>query len=205
MQAKYTRPLVALVAGLALAVVAPAAASAAAWHVGGEELKAETALASTAETKEISMVWLSTETQCTGVQLQSASISPKVGGKIGKLVLTGCTLLGNTGCTISGGVIESAALKLEAALGGKSPEDTLALKPESGKGFLKFVLTGNSCAFEGSNTISGKATFTLPHGREELASQELSFNVGAGETSPEIKLTGHASVKLASGKAWSFR
>jgi hypothetical protein len=141
--------------------------------------------------------------------LTGADILAPNGGQIEHLVFTGCSA--NGGCSVSGGTIESKPLKVEAALGAKSPEDTVLLKPVTKPAFAEFTLTGGGCPWAGVIGVRGKATLTLPKGREELAEQELSLYVNAEsleelvwENIPPMTLEGKVKLKLTSGKVWSF-
>jgi hypothetical protein len=145
---------------------------------------------------------------CKGVELKGASLTATDGGQIEHLLLKGCHTSGGTGCSLRGETIETKPLKLEAALGSKSPEDTLLLKPVTGTTWAEFTIEGGSCNVAGTNRLQGRATFVLSKGREELVEQELLFRT---KTSEELKvgvagveLNGEINLKLASGKGWSY-
>jgi hypothetical protein len=186
-----------------------ASASAAEWHVGGSALTGEAPLASATKAARVKwQIGSGAEIGCSKVELKGAKLLAKTGGQIEHAVFT-CNEA-PSGCTIKGDQGETPALKLEASLGAKSPEVTLVLKPVTGETFAEFTLEGGEQCGLGVQhlKIKGKATLTLPTGREEAAEQLLSFNVplSSGELVGigAAGLEGSASLKLASGKAWSF-
>jgi hypothetical protein len=199
---------------MALSATAAASASAAEWYVGGSALTGSAALASA--TKTVSEVRINTRfggvISCGGVELKGADIAAKTGGQIEHLLLTKCW--GNNECDLESETIETKPLSVEAALGAKSPEDKLVLKPVSGTLIAEYKVTNPGepgCGGASKkNQISGKATLILPKGREELAEQELLANIT--EFNSELKwdggsaisMEGAVNLKLASGKAWSF-
>ena len=206
MRSKSRSVLVALVAVLALGTVASASASAAEWHVGGSALTGSAELASaTGLSEAITLSSAGVTITCSsGLELKSADIAAKNGGKIEHLLFKGCLI--SAPCALSSTTIETKPLTLEAALGSKSPEDTLLLKPTTGTVFAEFKISGTSCSIAGVNKLTGQATFILPKGREELAEQELAVhaNVNELEWRGEVSLKGKVKVKLVSGKGWSF-
>jgi hypothetical protein len=117
----------------------------------------------------------------------------------------------NEGCKIKNSKIETAPLKIEAALGAKSPEDKLVLKPVTGTQFAEYQFEGALCV-EGSNKnkIRGHMTLTWPKGREEATEQALGINIPFSSEElewvnlPAMGVVGNINLKLASGKAWSF-
>jgi hypothetical protein len=196
---------------VAFSAMAAGSASAAEWYVGGSALTGSAALASS--TKTVSgEVELSTEVgriTCQGIELKGTSISAKAGGQIEHLLFTKCW--GHAECELASETIESKPLKVEAALGAKSPEDKFILKPVTGNIVAEYKVTnGSECGAPERNSINGKATLILPKGREELAEQELSLNLTDSTTelkwdnSSEVLVKGAVKLKLASGKAWSF-
>jgi hypothetical protein len=196
---------------VAVSAVVSASASAASWHVGGEELVGSAALASgTTRVEGVEFGYGSVEVRCSGVELKGASIVGPSGGSVEHLVFKGCVFSPGSPCSVKGsGAIESKPLSVAAALGGKSPEDTLVLKPASGAVLAEFQVVGASCALAGRVDLAGKVTVVLPEGREELAEQELSMRttIGSGEltwNSTGMWLEGGVKAMLASGKAWSF-
>jgi hypothetical protein len=200
-----------LVVVMAFSAVAASGASAASWHVGGEELSLSAPLASA--TKMVEDVRLiesfGPEILCTGVELKGASIAAPAGGGVEHLVLTGCGVVSGA-CSLKGLAIESKPLSVAASLGGKSPEDVLSVKPASGKVFAEYQLVGPKCALAGTVQLTGKAKFVLPAGGEELVEQEVSMRTYAstGELvsgSSGVTLEGGLKAKLVSGKDWSFR
>jgi hypothetical protein len=203
--------LVALVAVVALGAVGAGSASAASWRVGGSELVGSASLApATKMVEEVRLGWIGGALiQCTGVELKSASVAAPGGGSAEHLVFKGCAFTSGS-CSLKGTTIESKSLALTAALGGSGLEDTLVVKPASGKVLAEFTLTGASCARAGVYDLTGKVTLVLPSGREELVEQEVSMRTSAvseelrldGETG--VSLKGAVKAELASGKAWSF-
>jgi hypothetical protein len=202
-----------MVFGVCLAVLAlgaavgSASASAASWHVGGEELVSSAPLASaTKATEGISLSAIGVEITCSAFELKSADILAHNGGQIEHLAFKGCHI-NNQHCTLASTTIESKPLTIEAALGGKSPEDAVLLKPTAGTVFAEYKIEGASCGLAQTVKLTGKATFLLPKGREELVEQELLVRAGEGElkwSGASLALAGGAKLKLASGKAWSF-
>lgn len=200
--------VVALVAVFAFGAVASASASAAEWFVGGSALTGSTELAPA--TKALESIRLessngSLSVTCKGIELNKATIAAKTGGQIEHLVFKECSAL--PPCELKSETIESKPLKLEAALGSKSPEDTVLLKPVTGTVFAEFTLQGASCLSAGVVQLKGNPRLTMPKGREELAEQELRMSTGAGElnwSGLEVLLSGKVKIKLASGKGWSF-
>jgi hypothetical protein len=200
-----------LVVVMAFSAVASASASAAVWHVGGSELVGSASLApATKMVEEVRLEWYGgAMIRCTGVELKGASIAAPGGGSAEHLVFKGCAFTSGN-CSLKGTTIESKSLALTAALGGSGPEDTLVVKPASGKVLAEFTLTGASCARAGLYDLTGKVTLVLPSGREELVEQEVSMRTSAvseelrldGETG--VSLKGAVKAELASGKAWSF-
>jgi hypothetical protein len=200
-----------LVVVMAFSAVAAGGASAAAWRVGGSELVGSASLApATKMVEDVRLEWYGGATiVCTGVELKGASIAAPSGGSAEHLVFKGCAFISGN-CSLKGTSIESKSLALTAALGGSGPEDTLVVKPASGKVLAEFTLTGASCARAGVYDLTGKVTLVLPSGREELAEQEVSMRTSAasaelrldGETA--VSLKGAVKAELASGKDWSF-
>jgi hypothetical protein len=206
---KIRRIFVALLAVMALGAVASASASASAWYAGGSELQSSEALATSAPiTEKVSLTSAGVTVECYGeqVELNTASITPKTGGQIARLVFSGCEVVGSECSLAPRSRIESKPLTLEAALGSKSPEDTLVLKPTTGTIVAEYTLEGSKCALAGVVQLKGKMQFTLPKGREELASQEVLVRSGGYLTwgAAGVTLGGKVKFKLASGKAWSF-
>jgi len=201
---------VALVVALVFSALGSASASASEWYVGGSGLTSSAPLA--AKTTRVSGGIIISggsglEFECEGIELKSADIVPSNSGQVEHLVFTGCNDVGGN-CVLSSPSIESKPLSVEAALGSKSPEDTLLLKPSAGAGttFLEFKLEGERCALAGKKLVTGQAVFTLPKGREEAAEQLLNVHT-EGElkmASFSFTLRGEVKLKLASGKNWSF-
>jgi hypothetical protein len=211
MRSKLRIILAVLVATSAFAAVASASASAASsWWVAGEALKAPSAeLASAASvTSPITLSVAGVVIRCSSqeVKLTNASIAPASGGKIEHLVFNGCTVPAGE-CNLASTTIESKPLTMEAELGSKSPEDTILLKPATKTLFAEYEFTGSKCSLAGVVQLTGTDSITLPKGREELATQEVSFNNSAHELkwgSAAVLIEGNAKAKLVSGKAWSF-
>jgi hypothetical protein len=200
-----------LVVVMAFSAVAASGASAASWHVGGEELAGSAALASgTTKVEGVEFGYGSVAVRCSGVELKGASIVGPSGGSVEHLVFKGCVFSPVSPCSVKGGgAIESKPLSVVAALGGKSPEDTLVLKPASGAVLAEFQVVGASCQLAGLARLTGKVTVVLPEGREELAEQEVLMRttISSGEllwNGTGMWLEGGVKVMLASGKAWSF-
>jgi len=209
MRRNHGTVFVVLVVALVFSALGSASASASEWYVGGSGLTSSAPLA--AKTTRVGGEILISggsgfEFGCVGIELKSGDIVPSNGGQVEHLVFTGCSYRGN-GCVLSSTSIESKPLSVEAALGGKSPEDTLLLKPSAGTTFLEFKLEGGSCALAGKKLVTGRAMFTLPKGREEAAEQLLNVHTGEGELKMgtiSFTLWGEVKLKLASGKNWSF-
>lgn len=199
---------VVVVVVMAFSATAAASASAAEWYVGGSPLKEATPVAPTTTTTEgVTMYSTFIGTiACKSVELKGANLTATAGGQVEHLLLKGCRDEGGSGCHLTSETIETKALKLEAALGGKSPEDTLVLKPVTGTTWAEFVVEGGTCS--GDDRLQGKATFVLSKGREEAAEQELYFGqkesgeLKIGAVGAELK--GKIKLKLASAKGWSF-
>ncbi len=207
----FRKVLVSLVAVVALGAVGAGSASAAAWHVGGEELAGSASLAPAVKmVEEVRLEeGLGIKIRCTGVELKGGSIAAPAGGGIEHLVLTGCGVTGGN-CTLKGTAIESKPLSVAASLGSKSPEDVLAVKAASGKVLAEYTLVGSKCALAGTVALTGKATFVLPSGGEELVEQEVSMRTqqSTGELKDGVSgvtLEGGLKAKLVSGMGWSFR
>jgi hypothetical protein len=200
----------AVVVVVAVSAIGASAASAASWWVGGSELSGSAALASGTTAGGVEFGYSSVEVRCSGVELKGASIVGPSGGSVEHLVFKGCVFTPGSPCSVKGsGAIESKPLSVAAALGGKSPEDTLVLKPASGAVLAEFQVVGTSCQIAGSVHLTGKVTVVLSEGREELAEQEVLMRttISSGELSwngTHIWLEGGVKVMLASGKAWSF-
>jgi hypothetical protein len=195
---------------LVFSAVGAASASASSWWVGGEELLSSTALSSTTVTKvpiRLENPSYAFAFECTGLELKTADIAAHNAGQIEHLVFTSCHST-SSHCSLVGTKIESKPLKMEAALGEKSPEDKVVLKPVTGKLFMEFSVGGTGCtvAEEGAE-IEGQATFILPKGREESAEQEVQTHAKEGELKGYLgawTLGGTVKAKLTSGKKWSF-
>ena len=199
---------VVLVVALVFSALGSAVASASSWYSGGTVLTSSAALnAKTTRTSGVRFSFSGVEIECEGIELKNADIVPSAGGQIEHLVFTGCHSL-TKNCILSSKSIESKPLSIEAALGGKSPEDTLLLKPVSGTTFLEFTFEGESCGFAGRKVATGHTMFTFPKGREEAVEQGLNINAPPIETlkmgNLELVLRGEVKVELASGKDWSF-
>jgi hypothetical protein len=188
---------------LAFGAVGSASASASQWYVGGSALAGSAELASTAKVVEnVSLNWNGLEVQCgSGVTLTGASIAAPSGGKVEHLVFKGC--VSNDGCSLTSTTIETKPLKVEAALGSKSPEDTVVLKPATGRVFAEFTLQGATCSRAGVEELTGPVTVAVAKGREELVEQEVVAHTRVEELDGWV-LKGKFDVKLASGKGWSF-
>jgi hypothetical protein len=188
---------------LAFGAVGSASASAAQWYVGGSALAGSVELASTAKVVEnVSLDWKGLTVQCgSGVTLTGGSIAAPNGGKVEHLVFKGCA--SDDGCSLTSTTIETKPLKVEAALGGKSPEDTVVLKPATGRVFAEFTLQGATCSRAGVEELTGPVTVAVTKGREELVEQEVVAHT-SGEELDGWVLKGKFDVKLASGKGWSF-
>ena len=195
--------LAAVVVVVACSATAAASASAAQWYVGGSALTGSAELASTTKVAEnITLSFSGLTIDCSsGVTLTGASITAPSGGKLEHLVLKGCAASGV--CSLKGTTIETKPLKIEAALGAKSPEDTLVLKPATGRVFAEFTLQGATCSRAGVEELTGPMTVAAPKGREELVEQELAIHTSEEELSGWA-VKGKFAVKTASGKAWSF-
>lgn len=199
-----TRSILAVaIAAIAFSATAAASASAAQWYVGGGALTGSAELASTTKVAEnITLDWNGLNIECaSGVTLTSASITAPAGGKLEHLVFKGCAASGV--CSLKGTTIETKPLKIEAALGAKSPEDTLVLKPATGRIFAEFTLQGATCSRAGVEELTGPMTVVAPKGREELVEQEIAIHTDEEELSGWV-VKGKFNAKTASGKAWSF-
>ena len=198
--------LAGLVVVVAVSAMAAGSASAASWYVGGTELASSTPLASTTTlTEPITFNYLGVVTECSGIELKKANIAAHTGGEIEHFVFTGCVLEA-AGCSIEKSRIESKPLKIEAALGSKSPEDTVVLKPVKGEDFARFIIKG-TCGIAGESELGGKIKLVLPKGREESAQQEFRVNTGENEllwNDTSVHLIAGAKAKLESAKGWSF-
>ncbi len=98
-----------------------------------------------------------------------------------------------------------------------APEDKLLLAAKVSEDLNEFWFNeGDICSLlEGSfqQFMKGQVTFSMPKGREEAVEQTI-VGQGAKESPSELTflpkehpayLTGKLKIKLASGKAWSFR
>ncbi|MGH2911212.1 MAG: hypothetical protein ACRDJ3_01915, partial [Solirubrobacteraceae bacterium] len=138
------RPKLAMVLAMcALGVFASTAgASAAEWHVAGSPLVGSSALAASS-TGHFTMSSAGQEIKCFGVEVKGGKITAPAAGSIEHLVLHECTIFEQGGnCSLASKTIESKPLTIQAALGTKSPEDTVTLKPPSGTTFLEFTFEG---------------------------------------------------------------
>lgn len=211
MHLSFLRKVLASVFAIAaIGVVGTASASAAVWNMGGKELIGSESLASATNTHtNIKFEFSGIDIECTGAKLTGGKITAPNGGQLEHLVFTGCVSTGSK-CSLVGTKMESVALKLEAKLGANKPEDTLVIKPASGKELIPFEFSGSSCAYANEEyELTGQITAKLPTGQEELAEQELVFatTTASGELkwgSFSMSLSGAVDVKLASGEAWSF-
>jgi hypothetical protein len=188
---------------MTFSATAAASASAAQWYVGGSALTGSAELASTTKvTENITLSFHGLTIECiSGVTLTGASIAAPNGGKIEHLVFKGCAA--NDGCSLKGTTIETKPLTVEAALGAKSPEDTLVLKPATGRIFAEFTLQGEPCGRAGVEELTGPMTVTAPKGREELVEQGIAIHTKSEELNGWA-VKGAFNAKTASGKAWSF-
>jgi hypothetical protein len=212
MRSIHKKILLMLTVALALGVVTSASASAATWWDGGSELASSAPLASA--TKKVETITISPAPgftiNCSGLELKGGDIAAPNGGAVEHLVFTGCDAEVGSGCGLVGTTIESKPLKLEAALGSKSPEDTLLVKPVSGKVFADWKIEDiEGCEQSGESALEGMAKFILPKGREELAEQELEPHVTKATDELQwgsfgVSVSGKVKVKLTSGKGWSF-
>ncbi len=195
-----------LVVVVAVSATAAGSASAASWYVGGTELASSAPLASTtALTEPITFNYLGVVTECSGIELKKADIAAHTGGEVEHFVFTGCVLKAS-GCSLEKGIIESKPLKVEAALGSKSPEDTVLLKPVKGEDFARFIING-TCIIAGESELQGKIKLVLPKGREEATQQEFRVNTAEKEllwNDTSVHLIVGAKAKLESAKGWSF-
>jgi hypothetical protein len=201
-----TKAVLAMVV-VVVAVSASASASAASWFVGGSELGTSASLAPSSQLMEgITWQFSNASIECTGLEFKAGEILAHNGGQVEHLVFTGCLLrAGTQSCALSSPKIESKPLKIEAALGSKSPEDTVVLKPVTGKVFAEYTIVGSSCALdEEDGEVEGQATFVLSKGREEAAEQELLVRGSLKAPFGSWTLGGKVKVKLSSGKSWSF-
>ncbi len=207
----FRKTVLALVAVGAVGAVGAGSAGAASWHVGGSELVGSASLASLTSTlRNVKLESFdSPSIECSSaVELKGASITASAGGRIEHLVLRGCHVT-SPSCSLGSEVIESNALTVEAALGGKSPEDVVVLKPATKGGVIaEYEIVGCSSR-EGERALTGSIKLVLEKGGEELAAQPFAFDVTSasrelrlGESG--VSLTGAMTVKLASGKSWSF-
>jgi hypothetical protein len=207
MNSVHRKVLVTLIAVLACGAVASASASASSWYVGGAELSSPAPVTSSTQVVEgITLEFSNNTINCSGLELKGGELLAHNGGQVEHMVFTGCILhAGASNCTLSGGKIESKPLKLEAALGSKSPEDTVVFKPATGKVFAEYSITGASCPLaEEGIEVEGQPAFVLPKGREESAEQELLVR---GKLTGGIGIWsfgGAVKAKLTSGKNWSF-
>ncbi len=203
--------MLALVAVGAIGAVGAGSAGAASWHVGGSELVGSASLAPAVKmVEEVRLEeGFGIKIRCTGVELKGASIAAPAGGGIEHLVLTGCGVTGGS-CSLKGLAIESKPLSVAASLGSKSPEDVLAVKAASGKVLAEYTLVGSKCALAGAVQLTGKATFVLPTGGEELVEQEVLMRTQQSgnelkDGASGVTLEGGLKAGLVSGMGWSFR
>ena len=199
------------VAVVAMAFSATAATSALAsqWYVGGSALTGSASLASaTVTTQNYKFGYGTNLVECDrGITLHSASISSPGSGQVEHLTFAGCKMISPAACKLASETIESKPLTLTAALGAKSPEDTVLVKPTTGKTIAELIVNGEGCPFGEPSILTGKMTLVLPKGREELIEQELTARTGEHELeweNVEATLQGKSKLKLTSGAVWSF-
>jgi hypothetical protein len=208
MRSKRRAVFAAALAVVALGVTGVASASAAEWYVAGSPLTGSAALASNTSTSEsIVLSFSGANIRCSGLELKTASIAAKTGGQIEHLLLTGCEFT-NLSCRLKSSTIETKQLTMEAALGAKSPEDKVLLKPKTETLIAEFKLgEGEKCPWSGSTfKLTGHMTFVVSKGREERVEQEVALR-SEGElfaSGSEAHLSGTVGLKLASAKNWSF-
>ena len=216
----YRKTLVAMACALVLGVVGSASASASSWWAGGSKLASSEPLASSTTKVARFEILINTPgeqtvIECENVSLKGADIASPSDGSIEHLVLKECKVNPYDGsgpyCHLASETIESKALKLEAKLGSKSPEDDLVVKPASGVVLaeISFPAGQEQCPFSGKKPVSlyGEAQLVLPKGREEAVEQSLQFRSSEIELSfggDGAKLEGEYKLKLSSGKAWSY-
>jgi len=189
-----------------LALTAPASAFAD-WFVAEEELSGTAALATTAKVdKENVFKGGGVTVSCSGNALNSAApvISAPNEMTASGIAFTGCKA--STPCSLA-----KSEIKTESVVAELTSEGVVAasatFKPKTGSLFTKLKFEGSECAFEGEQSLSGRATALLPTGEEEEASQALSWDTV--ESAKELKigsssasLEGSSLLRLASGKQW---
>jgi hypothetical protein len=220
----YRKLLVAMTCVLVLGAVGSASASASSWWAGGNVLASSEPLASSTTKVQAFDIEINSGAemliQCQSVGLKGADIAAPSGGSIEHLVLKECTLSGSElgdapKCRLTSTTLESKALKLEAKLGSKSPEDYLVIKPASGEALIEIPFENGEfpggCPFKSKKpySLEGTAQLVLPKGREEAVEQPLRFEIGiSGELNfargELANLGGEYKLKLSSGKAWSY-
>jgi hypothetical protein len=195
---------------LAAAIGSASASAAASWHVAGSPLTGSSALESTTKIVKSPLLYANGgwNIQCTGITLKTASITAPAAGSIEHLVFTGCAATSPSRCSLKSTTIESQPLTMSAALGSKSPEDVVTLKPTTGTLFLEYKYAESEGGCPTGNHVTGKVELLLHAGQTEAAEQEFTFSEAPGELfgtlGGEFHIYAAAKMKLASAKAWSF-
>jgi hypothetical protein len=194
-------------ASLTLLVVGSASASAAEWFVGKAPLgSGEPAALATGTTTvkafELVIVGSGLSINCTGLQNSEASIVGTASFEGKALTFTGCSS-NAPACPVTP-TISTKEVSGSAALGAKSPESTLTIKPKTGENLMTLKFTGSRCAIS-ALPVKGQFTMTLPEGQTEQSEHELVVSSTELKTAGNTDtLTGAVKDKLASGSEWSF-
>jgi hypothetical protein len=193
----------------ALSAIASASASAAAWKVGGAELKGSAALATTAKTDKAAKLKAAGVTiECIGSALKGVNpvITQTNTGSATSLEFTECSSL-NENCTVPT-TIGTVALTATASVG-TAPDVKAVFAPKTKNTFATIKYEGEKCALLGTQPVTGKATVDDPTGQNEAELQII--NAVTTEASGELKvgsspaeLLGSALLKLASSSKWAF-
>jgi hypothetical protein len=200
-----------LVGVFALSAFAASSASAQ-WMVKGTTLSGtETrALAKTAQTDESALLkGAGIQITCKG-QLEGTSPQIEASGEKGSaasLTFTECK--GELGCTVAEKISTVPLLAtIELAEAGNKDKALLLFTPKTKATFATIGFSGETCALEGTQAITGKADLRAPTGGLEATTQLIEANIApTGElkiASSPAELKGKALLKLASTEPWSF-
>jgi len=201
--------LIAMVAFSALAS-ASASAATAGWMVNGTLLTGSELLATTAKVDKngvLSSPEAHVEVECSGNLQGMAEITAPTAASATTIEFTGCKAL-SANCALSSATIGTVPINVEATLEGALAV-VATFKPKTKSVFATFEFTGEKCAAEGLNAVSGAAKVLAPTGQDENTLQLI--NAIATQASDELKvgsspasLIGSALLQLASGRPWSF-
>jgi hypothetical protein len=216
--------MVALAAVFAFSAVAAGTASAE-WFVNGTKLVGSAALATTAKVDTDAVLRIaapggSVKILCSGTTLSGESPEIQGGtaeGMAKSLKFQGCsTIEPATKCELANQptTIETTPLRvLISKVGGRSPLVSVTFHPltKSVLTEIPFKETGNSCAFDEKEPVSGSLLVSAPTGETEEVEQAIE---GLGTTeNNSLQVAGDKAyieggrvlLKLASGSKWSFR